>query len=139
MNQKYITIDGQEYEFVPQEARVMTTYLFELFDKLQLRSDIQVDEVNEPTWKFIEQVFVSWKAGFPLEYDEWIDDLKYELEYERPIQEAVKSGGYNLGSYPMRPYQLLKVFFPSLKLHDRDFIKKLIRRIPEIKHTNYKI
>lgn len=139
MNDQVLNIDGQEYEFVPEEARVLTEYLFTLYDKLGLSSDITASELSPSAWKFIEQVFITWRAGYPSEYQDWVDSVQHELKYERPIQEAIKKGGYTFMAYPQRAFDLLKVFFPNVKLNDRAFMRKLIKIIPELKHTNYKV
>lgn len=139
MNDQVLNIDGQEYEFVPQEARVLTTYLFTLYDRLGLRSDITVADLSPGVWKFIDQVFITWKVGYPHEYQEWVENLQFELKYERPIQEAIKKGGYTPMSYPQRAYDLIRVFLPNIKLQDKYFIKQLVKRIPELKMTNYRL
>jgi len=65
--------------------------------------------------------------------------MKYELEVERPIKAHIKGGTYTPISYPMRVHNLIQVFLPKLRLQDKGFIKKFLRRVPEFKNTNYRI
>lgn len=126
-------------EHVPEEARFLTSYLFNLYEKLGIPSTITAEELTPICWKFIEQIFITWKVGFPDEYDEWISEVKNELEHERTIQDAIKSGGYTPIAYPVRIYNLFKVFFPLVKMNDKTFIKYVSRMIPDLKHTKYKL
>lgn len=136
MNDQTYTI---EYERVPEEARVLTSYLFTLYEKLGIPSTITAEELTPACWKFIDQIFLAWKVGFPQEYEEWIGEVKNELEHERTIQDAIKSGGYTPIAYPVRIYNLLKVFFPLVKINDKNFIKYVTKIIPDLKHTKYKL
>lgn len=134
-----IRIENEDYEVVSDEARMLTVHLVDLFKRLGLPKDLTVNDMTPVAWKFIERIVVLWKQFFPYEYYDWIEGMKNELKYERPIKLAIKSGGYVPISYPMRLYRLLGVFFPSLKLQDKKFIKKFLRIVPEFKNTNYRI
>lgn len=132
-------MDDGEYEVIPDRARILGSHLVDLFHKLGLREDITADDVNEVVWTFIERVVFLWKKNFPNEYYDWISGLEDELKYERPVKKAVEGGGFTPISYPMRFWNLMRTFFPKLKLTDKKFIKEFIRRIPEFKNTNYKL
>jgi hypothetical protein len=136
---KYIKVEDEEYEVVPDEARMLTDHLVHLSDKLGLPDDLTVHDMTPSAWVFVERVVTLWRHFYPREYYDWVQGMEVELKYERPVREAVKGGGYSPIAYPMRVYRLLNIFFPKLKLQDKEFTKKFIRVVPAFKNTNYKI
>lgn len=132
-----IMIDEQEYEVVPDEARVLTDYLFDLQKKLGISTDLIVDDMNKWSWQFVMEIYKAWAVAFPQEHRDFIDSTDFFLRYERPVQEAIKSGGYTPIAYPVRFHNLITVFLPKLKLQDKRFIRGMLSRIPELTRSNY--
>jgi hypothetical protein len=134
-----ITVDNEDYEIVPDEARILTEHLFTVKKNLGIPDEVGNGDLNEVVWRFIMEIFNAWRAGFPQEFREWFANLQDNLKYERPVQMAVKNGGYIPISYPYRFYQLMRVFLPHVKMSERSFTKSILARIPELRNTNYKI
>jgi hypothetical protein len=134
-----INVDGNEYEFVPDEARILTEHLFNLKERLGIPDTIENRDLNDVAWRFIVEIFNAWRTAFPREFREWFLNLQDNLKYERPIQMAIKSGGYIPISYPYRFFELMHIFLPNVKVSERGFTKKILSRIPELRNTNYKI
>lgn len=134
-----MNIDNVEYEMIPPEAVVLSNHLFTLKDKLGIPDDISHADLNDVSWRFVLEIFGTWRAAYPHEYRDWIEGLLNELKYERPVKKAVQGGGFTPIAYPLRVYELMKVFLPNVHLGDKGFIKKLLTHIPELKTTNYKL
>lgn len=134
-----INIDNEEYEIVPDEARVLTEHLIAVQDRLGIPDTIDNHDLNDVVWRFIVEIFNAWRVAYPQEFHDWFDNLQFNLKYERPVQQAVKGGGYIPISYPYRFYQLMKILLPHIKMNDRDFTRKMLSRIPEMRNTNYKV
>jgi hypothetical protein len=134
-----IVMDNEEYEIVPDEARILTEHLFAVQKKLGIPDNLTNHDLNDVVWRFSIEIFNSWRVAYPEEFRDWYIQLQDNLKYERPVQQAVKGGGFIPISYPYRFYQLMKVFLPHIKLSDREFTKKILQHIPEMKTTNYKL
>jgi len=134
-----ITVNNETYEVATDEARMLTVHLVDLFKKLGIPQDLTTEDMTPATWRFIERIIEVWRHFFPDEYMDWVAGMKYELEVERPIKAHIKGGTYTPISYPMRVHNLIQVFLPKLRLQDKGFIKKFLRRVPEFKNTNYRI
>lgn len=127
------------YDVVTEEGAMLTEFLFRIHERLGIPENITVSDMNEASWKFVEQVVRVWQTGYPQEFSDWCLAVEYELTVERPVQQAIKAGGYSPLSYPMRFMQLMKAFMPDVKLQDKEFTRELLRRIPFFKTTNYKL
>ena len=90
-------------------------------------------------WKMCDELVEMWYKHYPWELDAWKEELKDELDIERSVKDSVKGGGYFPISYPTRLYQMLETYLPDQRLHDRGFIRKMVRRHPVFKRTNFKI
>lgn len=134
-----INVDGEDYEIVPDEARILTEHLFTLQQRLGIPDNISNSELNEISWRFITEIFNAWRAAFPQEFRDWFENLQDHLKYERPVRQALKGGGYIPISYPYRFYQLMRIFLPNVRTADKTFTKKILARIPELRNTNYKL
>lgn len=136
---RIIKVDNEEYEVVSDEARMLTTHLVDLFKRLGIPNDLTEHDLTPAAWRFIERLVEVWRFGYPHEYQDWVRGMEYELKYERPIKQHIKGGTYTPISYPMRFHNLMQVFLPKVRMQDKDFIKKFVKRIPEFKNTNYRI
>lgn len=137
---------SDEFEIIapPQEAVMLANHLFNLRDKLKISKDVSTQELfptslNSSTWAFIIEIVRAWKMAYPQEYAEWADMVDEQRRLERTVREAVISGGYSAISYPERLFMLFKVFIPKVSLNDKKFTRELIKRVPAMKRTNYKL
>lgn len=134
-----ITVNDEEYEVVSDEARILTEHLFTVKDRLGIPDGVSNSDMTEAVWRFIMEIFNAWRVAYPQEFSDWFENLQDHLKYERPVRQAVQGGGYIPISYPYRFYHLMKIFLPNIRLADRQFTKKILTRIPEMKNTNYKL
>ena len=136
MNQ-VLDIGGEQYEVVPDEARIATEYLIKLKERLGIPENTKLEENNTVILSYAFQIYKVWAALYPEEYSEFIKDTAFELKYERPVKEAVKAGGYTPISYPARLDRMFQILLPGIKTQDKRFWRPLLRQIPEFKRTNY--
>jgi len=136
MNQ-VLDIDDEQYEVVPDEARIATEYLLRLKERIGIPDNTKLEENNTKILSYAFQIYKVWSALYPEEHAEFIKNTEFELKYERPVKDAVKAGGYSPISYPMRLDRLFKILLPEVKTQDKRFWKPLLKQIPELKRTNY--
>lgn len=127
-----------DYEVVPDRARVMTEYLIKIYDKML--GDAEVTDLNsDSAIAFIEILLRVWKDLFPDEYQGRIDQQKTDWLVERSVADANKAdGGYFVVSFPPRVWYMLKIFFPNIKWTDRKVSNVLTSNFPILKGTQYK-
>ena len=136
MNQ-VLDIDDEQYEVVPDEARIATEYLLRLKERIGIPDNTKLEENNTKILSYAFQIYKVWSALYPEEHAEFIKNTEFELKYERPVKDAVKAGGYSPISYPMRLDRLFKILLPEVKTQDKRFWKPLLKQIPELRRTNY--
>lgn len=127
-----------------EQQFIATEYLVKLYEKFGLSESIThhdfiTNNTHSPQWKFLDALVTMWKALYPSEYKTWIKELKDELTIERSVREHVKGGGYQPVAYPVRFYEMCKLFFPKLKIQEKEFVRRFVRLFPEFKATNYRI
>ena len=139
-----LTVDDTVYDTVPDEARIAVTYLLSVKNTFGIHDDSQLTGTlkdaktgNQVVIKFAKEIFKVWAALYPEEHREFIKSTEFELKYERPVEDAVKAGGYSPISYPVRLDQLFHILIPSIKTQDKRFWIPLLKDIPEIKRSNY--
>lgn len=132
-----LTIDNQEYEVVPDEARIAVEYLLRLKDRLGIPDDAQLEFNNKVILSYAYQIYKTWATLFPEEHRDFIFNTELDLKYERPIKDAIKAGGYSPIAYPARLDQLFHILLPKVKTQDKRFWTPLLRQIPELRRTNY--
>lgn len=140
-----------ELEVEMHEQIVATSYLVKLYERFGLNEnmthhdfignsgDYTRQNITSPQWKFIDAMLKVWRALYPDEYTTFVQELKDELTIERSVREHVKGGGYQPISYPVRFYDMCKLFFPKLKIQEKEFVKKFVSLFPEFKATNMRI
>lgn len=140
-----------ELEVEMHEQIVATSYLVKLYEKFGLNENMTYHDfvgkdedytrqnITSPQWKFIDAILKVWRALYPEEYSTFVSELKEELTIERSVREHVTGGGYQPVSYPIRFYDMCKLFFPKLKIQDKEFVRKFVRLFPEFKATKYRI
>lgn len=141
----------KELELEMHEQIIATSYLVKLFEKLGLNEnmthhdfigkndDFTRENITSPQWKFIEAMLKVWKALYEEEYRVFVQELKDELTIERSVRDHVKGGGYQPISYPLRFHDMCKLFFPKLKIQEKEFVRKFVKLFPEFKATNMRI
>jgi len=130
-------IGDDVYESVPDEARIATEYLIRLKDKFGIPEEAQLEENNRIILAYAVEIFKVWAALYPEEHREFILNTEYDLKYERPITDSLKAGGYSPLAYPTRLDGLYKILLPKVKTQDKRFWMPLLKKIPELKRTNY--
>lgn len=136
MNQ-VLDIDGEQYEIVPDEARIATEYLLRLKERLGIPDDAKLEKNNTKILSYAFQIYKVWSTLYPEEHSEFLKNTEFELKYERPVQDAVKAGGYFPVSYPMRLDRMFSILIPNVRIQDKRFWKPLLKQIPELLRTNY--
>ncbi|MDQ3159036.1 MAG: hypothetical protein M3P98_02800 [bacterium] len=136
MNQAF-KIGVDEYETVPDEARIATEYLLKLKEKFGIPEEAELEDNNKIILIYAFEIFKTWAALYPEEHHEFILATEFELKYERPVKDAVKAGGYSPIAYPARLDSLYHVLLPKVKTQDKRFWMPLLKTIPELRRTNY--
>lgn len=133
-----------EYETVPDEARIAVAYLMRLRDRLGITDESRLEgavrhaaHTNGTIRRYALEVYRIWAQLYPQEYDDFIQTTKDELAYERPVQDSVKAGGYQPTSFPMRLERLYSILMPGVKIQDKRFWKPMFASIPELRRSNF--
>lgn len=132
-----IQIGSEQYETVPDEARIATEYLLRVKERLGIPEDVQLEGNNSFILQYAKEIYKVWAALYPEEHREFIKETEFELKYERPVKDAVKAGGYSPLAYPTRLDELYRILLPKVKTQDRRFWEPLLSSIPELRRTNY--
>lgn len=90
-------------------------------------------------WKMCDELVELWYTFYPWELKAWKSELIDELDAERSVRASIDAGGYFPISYPTRLAKMLETYLPDQKLQDKTFIKKMVKRHPVFKMTNFKI
>ena len=141
---KELNVDGEIYETVPEDIRVAISYLMKVREKIGITDEVELEGTvknasssNIIIRRYALEIYKIWASLFPHEHKEFIENTKFELEYERPVQEALKAGGSSPVAFPMRLSNLFDILIPSVKTQDKRFWLPLLRQIPELAKTNY--
>jgi len=139
-----ITVDGDVYDTVQDETRVLVSYLMNMRNRLGISDETELSGTqdtashsNQVIRKYAVEVFKVWASTYPHEHALFIKDTEFDLENERPVKEAVKAGGYFPLAYPTRLEQMYKILMPGIKIQDKRFWIPLLKQIPQLKRTNY--
>jgi hypothetical protein len=121
---------------VPEEHRLAAQFIHNVWKKTGSPNRLE----GESAWKVMDSLFQIWGALNPQELADFKRDLQEDQSLERTIHDANKAdGGYIPISYPLRLWQMIKVYFPEEKLQDHELILKFIRRYPMLKRTKYQL
>lgn len=113
---------------------VLSDYLTRLYIKL---GRPEVDYSNDNFWVMIDELVNNWSIIYKDEAKDFVADIRLERSVERSVSASVKGGFKKSVAYPQHFYQMVKIFFPTLKLQDRKFIEKFISRYPIFNASNY--
>ena len=132
-------VSDEEYELV-----VAITYLLKLRDKIGIKDTTVLEGAkgdpkrgNTTIVRYAFEIYKVWAVLFPYEHGVFIENTKEELDYERPVKQALKGGGYSPISLPMRLDGLFRILMPAVKTQDKRFWMPLLSYIPELRRSNY--
>jgi len=121
------------YEMISKDAAAYTKVLVNIWDRFGQPTDCE----SEVGWKMLDNIIKVWIRAYPYELQEFIQTNKDALDAERSVRESVRAGGIMSLAYPERLFQMIKLFMPQVKLNDKKFYTKLIRRYPIFRTSNY--
>lgn len=91
-------------------------------------------------WIMMDNIIQVWHKVFPFEAREFQETVSEQRETERSMSETLKlnNGFKQTYAIPANMYRLIKVFYPSLSITNKDFIHQVTNRYPFLKTTNNK-
>jgi len=114
---------------------VLSDYLVRLYNKL---GKPQADIKSDNFWIMIDELVNNWSVIHKQEAKDFVSDIRLERSVEGTLSAMNKKNIWKKSvAYPPKLYQMIKVFFPDLKLQDRKFINKFISRYPIFNASNY--
>jgi hypothetical protein len=124
------------FDFVPDEHRLAAEFIHKLWIRAGRPSRLE----GESAWKVVDGIFQIWGALNPQELKDFAKDLQEDQAEERSVSEANnRDGGYIPISFPVRLFQMIKVYFKEDKLQDRKLILQFVHRYPLLKRTKHGI
>ena len=133
-----------DIEKVEAEARIAIDYLLTIREKLGITDETQLEgnldsaqQSNITVRRFAKEIYKIWASLYAAEHKNFIEYTYTDLTYERPIQEAISSGGYSPISFPMRLERMFGTLMKGVKVQDKRFWIPLLREIPELQRSNY--
>lgn len=112
----------------------------EFLTKLQKRLGFPPDLESQAGLKLMDAVIGVWQKHFPQEAEDWLHDVKMDLDNEKSVSELIKdsASGYNPVGYPPKLFDLIRNMFPEIKLQERKVFTKLVEIYPGLfKTSNY--
>lgn len=114
---------------------VLSDYLMRLYVKLG-RPEADIESNN--FWIMIDELVNNWSVVHKDEAKAFVSDIRLERSVEKTLYALSKGNSWKKSvAYPPSLYQMIKIFFPNLKLQDRKFITKFISRYPIFNASNY--
>lgn len=114
---------------------VLSDYLTRVYIKLG-RPDANIN--SNSFWIMVDELVNNWSVVYKEESSAFISDIKLQRSVEGTLASMNKSNVWKKSvAYPPTLYQMIKIFFPDLKLQDRKFIEKFINRYPIFNASNY--
>lgn len=114
---------------------VLGEYLTRVYIKL---GRPEPDLKSNNFWVMIDELVNNWSVVYKEEARDFVSDIKLERAVEGTLSSMNKTNTWKKSvAYPPHLYQMIKVFFPDLKLQDRKFITKFINRYPLFNASNY--
>jgi len=99
----------------------------------------KADVKSKIFWNMIGQIIQVWMKAYPQECNDWIKDVKLDLAMERPLNETLKKnkGLRRAIGFPLRLFQMIRLYFPDLKFQNKKFVKKCIKMFPMLHNSNF--
>ena len=118
--------------------KVTEDYLTEGLDTIFIKFGRPKADINSRVfWDMLGQIIQVWVKTFPKEFNDWIKDVKLDLAIERPLKESTKKGLKKSIGFPPRLFQMVRLYFPDLKIVDKKFIQKCIKTFPMLHNSNW--
>lgn len=122
-----ITIGEQTYEIPTKQAAAISKIISDVWEKLG-RPETPLSESGE---KLMKIIIATWEDTYPTESREWYEMRREYQNEESDIHTQIKGEtGGSLASYPYYIYLVMKRVFPNIRLHEKEFCKKLVRKYP---------
>jgi len=114
---------------------VLGEYLMRVYVKL---GRPEADINSSAFWVMVDELVNNWSVVYKEESKDFVSDIKLERSVEGTLSSMNKANVWKKSvAYPPSLYQMIKVFFPNLKLQDKKFIEKFISRYPIFNASNY--
>lgn len=118
--------------------KITEDYLVEGLDNIFIQFGRPKADVNSRVfWDMLGQIIQVWMKTYSQEYNDWMKDLRLDLSVERSLKDSVKGGFKKSIGFPPRLFQMVRLYFPDLKIVDKKFIKKCIRTFPMLHNSNW--
>jgi len=113
----------------------LSEYLTRLYVRL---GRPEADYSSNNFWIMIDELVNNWSVTHPDEAKEFTNNIKIDRAAELTLTKLVRENHWKKSvSYPPSLYQMIKIFFPNLKLQDKKFVAKFINRYPAFNASNY--
>jgi len=121
------------------EFNKMMSFLSDYLTRVYVHLGRPPADINANSfWIMIDELVNNWSIVYKEESKDFVSDIKLERAVEGTLSSLAKSNVWKKSvAYPPSLYQMIKVFFPSLKLQDKKFITKFISRYPIFNASNY--
>ena len=118
--------------------KIKEDYLVEGLDGIYIKLGRPPWDINSLiSWNMLGQIIQVWMKMYPEEFKDWWHDVELELAIERPLRESTKKGFKKSIGFPPRLFTMIKLYFPEIKVQNRKFIKKCIKRFPMLHNSNF--
>jgi len=118
--------------------KVKKDYIIEGLDNIYIKfGRPKADTKSRVFWDMLGQIIQVWMKTYPKEFNDWIKDVRLDLLVERPLKESAKKGLKKSIGFPPRLYQMIRLYFPTLKFNDKKFIQKCIKTFPMLHNSNW--
>lgn len=97
----------------------------------------EADVKSRVFWDMLGQIIQVWMKTYPEEFNDWIHDVKLDLKVERSLKDSVRKGLKKSIGFPPRLFQMIKLYFPTLKMQNKKFVQKCIKAFPMLHTSNY--
>lgn len=88
-------------------------------------------------WNMLGQIIQVWMKTYPKEFNDWIHDVKLDLSIERTLRASVKGGFKKAIGFPPRLFAMIRLYFPNIKVQNKEFIQKCIKTFPMLHNSNW--
>lgn len=118
--------------------KVAEDYVVEGLDDIFIKfGRPEADTKSRVFWDMLGQIIQVWTKSYPHEFRDWIKDVELDLSIERSLSKSVKHGTKKSIGFPMRLYQMIRLYFPDLKFQNKKFVQACIKTFPMLHNSNY--
>lgn len=114
---------------------VLSDYLTRVYVRL---GRPEVDTNSNSFWIMVDELVNNWSVVYKEESRDFVTNIKLDRAVEGTLASMNKNNTWKKSvAYPPHLFQMIRVFFPTIKLQDRKFITKFISRYPIFNASNY--